>query len=246
MAWFNALVTLQNATTPEDFDSAIGNLESIVDPAKQVRERKFDFSKDYVVLAQLGSALFRRSQLEGDNPTAEREFLSKSAERFTQALALDTEDLDSHYGLKQVYERLSIRVDLPPMSAGEVSVERLKELAKAATSGSANAKDEAAALSQALTAYGRVALNPQKPRLPVLREMLPGLRSAFVAAHGDRGLQDALAASLATLHRELHLIFKPDDIARAKTTREYRAKNPAANAAAEAIVIYPTDREGRK
>ena len=42
----------------------------------------------------------------------------------------------------------------------------------------------------------------------------------------------------------LHALLKPDDIARARTAALYRAKNPAANHAAEAIVIYPTRRPG--
>jgi hypothetical protein len=37
------------------------------------------------------------------------------------------------------------------------------------------------------------------------------------------------------------LIFAPDDNARNLTVQKYRATHPAANAAAEAIVIYPTE-----
>jgi hypothetical protein len=41
-------------------------------------------------------------------------------------------------------------------------------------------------------------------------------------------------------HRLAHTLYKPDDLARARTTTAFRAKHPAANAAAEAIVLYPT------
>jgi hypothetical protein len=53
-------------------------------------------------------------------------------------------------------------------------------------------------------------------------------------------VQTSLAAVLSELHRISHGMYKPDELARAATTRKYREKNPAANAAAEAIVIYPT------
>jgi hypothetical protein len=56
-------------------------------------------------------------------------------------------------------------------------------------------------------------------------------------------VQTALAAVLAALHRESHAMYKPDELAR-EVVQRYREKNPAANAAAEAIVIYPTDRAG--
>jgi hypothetical protein len=38
-------------------------------------------------------------------------------------------------------------------------------------------------------------------------------------------------------------MYKPDELA-PHIRQRYREKHPAANAAAEAIVIYPTDREG--
>jgi hypothetical protein len=50
---------------------------------------------------------------------------------------------------------------------------------------------------------------------------------------------------LGNLHRELHAIYRPDDHAQSRTTRLYRKDHPAANYAAEAIVIYPTT-EGQR
>ena len=46
------------------------------------------------------------------------------------------------------------------------------------------------------------------------------------------------------LHIMRHAIFKPDDIARARAVQIYQNKYPAAAAAAQAIVIYPTNRKG--
>jgi hypothetical protein len=59
----------------------------------------------------------------------------------------------------------------------------------------------------------------------------------------DAGAQASLAAALAALHRESHAMYKPDELAR-EIVQRYRQKHPAANAAAEAIVIYPTNRPG--
>jgi hypothetical protein len=45
-------------------------------------------------------------------------------------------------------------------------------------------------------------------------------------------------------HRRLHQRFKPDDNAADEAVKRAREKYPAANHAAEAVVIYPLRREG--
>ena len=52
--------------------------------------------------------------------------------------------------------------------------------------------------------------------------------------------EDALAAE----HRRLHSIYKPDDTARGAAVARARSQYPAANHAAEALVIYPLHRSG--
>ncbi len=49
---------------------------------------------------------------------------------------------------------------------------------------------------------------------------------------------------LSAKHRELHLIYKPDDNAQGRAIRLAREKYPAANHAAEAVVKYPLQRPG--
>ncbi len=51
---------------------------------------------------------------------------------------------------------------------------------------------------------------------------------------------------LDALHLELWKIFKPDDHAQNQAVQTYRAKHPAANHAAEAIVIYSLNRKGAR
>ena len=247
LAWFSGLVTAENATDAADLDAAIVQFETIVDPKKQPSERNFNFTKDYVVLARLGGTLFKRSQLETDHPAERRKYLLRAVTVYEQALAVDPEDLDSHYGLSQCYSRLGqdateSLVEEPSPVTGE------RVLALGAVVASAQEADdkrirEAGQLGRALTAFGRQPPDPNSPKLPSLRELRTQLQAAFHVEKND-GVRSALAASLGHLHRELHAIYKPDDSARARTTELFRRQHPAANAAAEAIVIYPTQRPG--
>jgi tetratricopeptide (TPR) repeat protein len=247
LAWFNGLVTAENATTAADLDAAIAQFETIVDPAKQPRDRNFDFTKDYLVLGRLGQTLFKRSQMESNRSNEQRLFLLRAVAAYERALAVDPEDLDAHYGLSQCYVRLGQdAADAANAEAETVTGERLLALGAVV----ANAKEpadkrmaEAAQLGRALTTLGRQRADPQAPKLPPLRELSDLLHPAFHAEKNDK-VREAIAAALGDLHRELHTIFKPDDNARARATELYRSKHPAANAAAEAIVIYPTQRPG--
>ena len=96
LAWFNGIVTAQNATEKEDFDAAIAHFEQLLDPANQPVSRKFDFRLDYVLLNKLGDTLFKRSQLEGDDPAAQERLLLRAVGQFEKTLAIDSEDLGAH------------------------------------------------------------------------------------------------------------------------------------------------------
>jgi tetratricopeptide (TPR) repeat protein len=58
--------------------------------------------------------------------------------------------------------------------------------------------------------------------------------------YGDLGDEKKAAA-----HRAAHARYKPDDNARDTTVAMHRMRNPAANHAAEPVVIYELQREGR-
>lgn len=70
--------------------------------------------------------------------------------------------------------------------------------------------------------------------------------SENLAAHYNLQLlyQQLGEEELAAKHRKLHQRFKPDDNARGRAIRLAREKYPAANNAAEALVIYPLHRPG--
>jgi tetratricopeptide (TPR) repeat protein len=250
LAWFKGLVTAQNATTRADLDSAAALFETIVDPANQPRhddgKPKYDFTKDYIVLAELGRTLYKRSTLEPADSEAERQFLLRSVAAYERALDIDPENLDAHYGLNQCYERLGHGTAVAAPPTNPVTADRLKELgdrlARKGEPGDARLM-AASELIAAVTAYGQLRPDPKVPRLPTLRSLLAQLRPAFHDEQ-DPAIRKALAASLASLHLVSHTLYTPDELARARTTALYRAKNPAANAAAEAIVLYPTNRPG--
>jgi tetratricopeptide (TPR) repeat protein len=72
------------------------------------------------------------------------------------------------------------------------------------------------------------------------------LDSENVEAHFNLALIYAMLGNedQALKHRELHARYKPDDNARDKAIAIARKKYPAADRAAEAVVIYPLQRAG--
>jgi tetratricopeptide (TPR) repeat protein len=158
VAWFSGLVDKQNG----NLDRAIESFRSIVTAdTAELRERGFDFSKDWRVWNELGQTLVERARMErGDARREAREVLLRDAAAcFEKTLTLDAEDAAAHYNLAQVSREL-----------------------------------------------------------------------------GD--------AEKAAFHLERYQIYKPDDNARDRAIAVARAADPAANHAAEAIVIYDLHRDG--
>lgn len=249
VAWFNGLVNAQNGNR-EGLDSAIAIFEKLVDPANQPKHDdgrpKFDFTRDYVVLTELGRTLYKRSELEPENSDSERAFLARAVAACERALAVDPEDLDSHYWLNQCYHKLGRGAPLSPTPKNPVSTDRLKQLGEAVAnkgSGSDQRVKAAAELAAAVTALGMRSPDPQSPKLPPIRALFNQLRPAY-HEETDPGVRAAIAAVLAELHLVSHTIYKPDELARSRATQKYRDSHPAANAAAEAIVMYSTNRPG--
>ncbi|MDY3556666.1 multiheme c-type cytochrome [Gemmata sp. JC717] len=232
-AWFTALVNNQNATRKEHFDAVITDVEKLLDPAAQPRDRGFDFTKDYVVWNTLANWLFKRRTSEEPGSEARRACLVRAIKAAERALALEAEDVAAHDLLALAYGELG----------GELTVQPAVTVTPAWALGEvAAATDPKQPAPRRVAAGANVAAAvPQlpAPKLATVREALEKLRAAF-HAEADAEVRAALAAALAKLHRESHAIYKPDEIARSTATRIYRAKNPAANYAAGDRVIYPT------
>jgi tetratricopeptide (TPR) repeat protein len=248
VAWFNGVVNLQNAKDREGFDAAIANFKRILDPENQPRERNFDFTKDYVVINALGLALFDRARVEGNVPAARDPFLLQAIEQYERTLRLDPEDLDAHYGLHQCFRplgRAMPKVKLPEQVAGtdEASLQTLGKTLLDGKADKAARLEAAARLAQAVSALGAEPVSASQPKRIRFETLLAPIEP-FFHQEGDPDLKAATAHVLDKLHQEMHTIFKPDDLAQSRAVQAYREKHPAANHAAEAIVIYPLNRQG--
>ncbi len=249
VAWLSGRVSLENARDVKDFDNAITRFEKVLDPQNQTGElaqKKFDFSKDYVVIGDLARALFQRSQQE-EEPAARDPFLLRSIEQYLRVLALDPEDLDAHYGLHQCYRVLGrampeVALPEPEKRTDETSLRSFSARLRNGQAAKAQRLEAAARLVQAVTALGKERPDPTRPKR-MRFDILIGEVRPYFARESDPDLKAAAAKVLDALHRELHAIFKPDDIAQSFTVQKYRRAHPAADRAAEAIVIYPLNRK---
>jgi len=249
VAWFNGVLTARNTGNAADLEKAAGYFETILDPNNQPKHPdgrlKFDFTRDYVVLVALGQTLVNRSLLDQHRPEVAETYLRRAIDAFERTLALDPENVEAHYGLRQCYDFLASGSTPAVHDGGAVTAERLRQLSDATAASGIPVSDRAARaaeLEAAITALGRQKPDPAAPRLPTIRALLTQLRPVFHAEQ-DPAARAAVAAAMAALHRESHAMYKPDELAR-EVVQKYREKYPAANAAAEAIVIYPTNRPG--
>jgi hypothetical protein len=102
VAWLNGLVNKQNGF----LDQAITEFRSILeDRYPELDRRRFDFSKDYEVINELGQSYFERAKSERGQPERQNEFLKLAAQAFQQTLALDSENLTAHYSLGLIYSQ---------------------------------------------------------------------------------------------------------------------------------------------
>jgi hypothetical protein len=103
----------------------------------------------------------------------------------------------------------------------------------------------AAALAASIPAFLTTERDRFESKHAVLVDVL-GKCSGLFPQSSDVALTDldrSTAHVLHVLHRELHEMYKPDDNARAAVAL-HRQKNPAANHAAQSIVIYDLRRQG--
>ena len=105
LLWFGGQVDRQNGR----LDEAIDKYRQIIDGGfEQAIGRGFDFSEDWRVLNELASTLYQRARRErGEGNSAARErLLHEALELYVQALRLDPENSQSHWGLSLVYRDL--------------------------------------------------------------------------------------------------------------------------------------------
>jgi tetratricopeptide (TPR) repeat protein len=249
VAWFTGLVNAQNNHLAE----AIENFEKILDPQNQDQERRLDFTRDYVVINELGNVLFKRAQEEFDHPLERDRFLARAVEQFERTLELEPEDLDAHYGLSQCYRQLGEEVRgtedvnlTVPADDGELRTLITDSLSKTLFNKKESRQRRlraAVELGQALREFGKRPTQPNEPKLPVLQELGSACRALFREGD-DADYRAAAAHVLGHVHREEHAIYIPDTNAKDRTVALHRKAFPAAAHASQTLVIYPTRREG--
>ncbi len=252
VAWLTGMVNAQTG----HLDEAIASFEQIVDPRNQPRDRKFDFTKDYVIINELAAALFKRSQQETDRMARDR-FLRRAVEWYEATLQLDREDLDTHYGLSQCFARLGdvSRLSDAAAESRPPDAAELRALAQqfADTHLPRDQRIRAASrLLRAIEQYDQRPAELDQPKLQVWHDLIESCRPVFAAvsdllsaeAPREGDLTRAAAGLLGLLYRHMHEVFRPDENARDRTVRLYRQNHPSADHAAQAIVIYPLHRAG--
>jgi tetratricopeptide (TPR) repeat protein len=106
VAWMNGLVDKQNGF----LDKAISEFRAaLYDHYPELEARGFDFSKDYEVINELGSALFERSKTAREDRALQKKLLLEARDEFEKTLALDSENVTAHYNLQLIYAELGDR-----------------------------------------------------------------------------------------------------------------------------------------
>jgi hypothetical protein len=233
-AWFTALVNSGTATRKEHLDAVVKELENLLDPKAQPVDRKFDFTKDYVVWNTLANRYYKRRQYEPAGSDQRWHYLMKAIEAAETVLKYEAEDVEAHDLLMRCYAEIAGAGTAAPPSEPMSTDDAIAQIAIAAD------KDEPATKrSQACSTIEAGVPGMSAPRLATIREAFAKLRPAFHDAT-DSNVRASLAGTLAMLHRESHAIYKPDEVAQSRATQIYRESHPEANYTSRARVIYPT------
>jgi tetratricopeptide (TPR) repeat protein len=240
--WLTGQINARNG----QLDEAIQNFESVL--ATRVPARKLDFSVDYEVNNALGQVLWQRRVLESTGSPEQREFIRRAVLTYRRTLAIDSENVDAHYGLGQAYAELGRGAPPPPAgkAEGPATVESLAALADRATDPKARPEARARAALVLAREVPRFAEGPHRefgsltqPLLDLAERLGPAWTSEPDPAAGA-----ALARALAAAHKALHRLYKPDDNAEGRASAIARRNDPAADKNAQSIVIHDLHRPG--
>ena len=105
LAWLSGVINRQQFR----LEDAEANFRQVLEyRTEDTVTRKFDFSKDYEVINLLGQTIFDRAiQIRSKDREQERTGRMREAvDVFHKTLALDSENVDAHYNLSQLYSHL--------------------------------------------------------------------------------------------------------------------------------------------
>ena len=255
ITWLTGVVNKQNGFLEE----AIANFKQLLsdEMARSVRPYRFEFRKNAEVWTELGATQFELAKLyrKRGRHQEQRALLHEAIGSLYEALFYEPEFLSAHFHLGLIYQQL----------AGELAARELRNQPKDPTQhwrpadelrqmlrrlAKARSNDRivrlATELAKGIVAYAHpdAQREPFQGKPDLLQELLRQARGLYEKRkHRQDEATQALAWLLATLHQELHGLYLPDPEARNRAIAIYRAKNPAADHAAEGVVIYSLHRE---
>ncbi len=226
-------------------DEAIANYESVLNT--KIPDRGFDFSLDYEVINLLANSLYNRARVEALDSAERIEFLQKARATYLRTLAIDSESVAAHYGLGLIYGELA-RGAKPPNPADapmEIHVNNYSHDLSFVASPRTSGKDQLYFVEHMLPEELQVIMTHPEDysRLDSLYETIEKLDPLYASAP-DPQFRAALARLLETVHKGLHKLLKPDELAEGRAVANARKDNPAADMNAQSIVIHPMHRAG--
>ena len=238
--WLSAQIDERNGF----LDEAMSKYEAVL--ATRIPDRGIDLSLDYEVNNALGNVTYSRARQEDLESEARRAWIEKTVAVFRKTYAIDSENVAAHYGLGLAYADLARKaLAIEPVEAN-ISVDRVKQLTEAAVEKS---DDPAVRTRRALELAAGLSgfLKSPRPdfgsRLVPIQEIVEKLgkireRETSIEAKA------AQALALATAHKALHAMYKPDETAEGRAIGLAVKDNPAADQNARSIVIHSLHRAG--
>ena len=239
IAWLSGQIDERNGY----LDEAIARYESVL--ATVIPGRKFDFGQDYEVINALGAVQYARARQEPVDSPDRVAWLGKAVATLRRTIAIDSENVAAHHTLGLAYSALASRDRGEPGPIPATS-ETIRRLALAASDPDAAADARAEAARKLAAAIPGFLAGPREEfasRLNPLHEVVESVGSAF-ADEGGPATRGAQAQALASAHKALHSLFKPDETAEGRAVQIARSSNPAADQNAQSIVIHPMHRPG--
>lgn len=236
ISWLTGQINVRNGF----LDEAIEAFDSVL--STKIPDRKFDFSMDYEVINALGSAYELRARQERSGTPERVAFLEKAIETYGKTLAIDSENLSAHYGLGLSYGELSrgyvAKAEKPKEPAKVEDLLKYVDLMVM----SKEKKSQIPVMSDALGQLVESFLGGDRPefesRLEPLLELIEKITPLWREST-DQENRSAIAALLATTHKALHAMYKPDETAEGIAIATARKDSPAADQNSQSIVIHP-------
>jgi len=107
VAWLSGVINRQQGKLAE----AEENFRSVLEyKSEDTIKRGFDFSQDYIVINLLGVTIFDRAlqirATDAESQAERKRRMEEAVEVFQRTLAIDSENVDAHYNLGQLYSNL--------------------------------------------------------------------------------------------------------------------------------------------